>query len=410
MLYKTTIDKDGHAIATISIFYAGATNSAGVTANTSAGATANAITKNVKRTGVFEYQLMIRITKTGLSFDGQLKSVFGLFKEICENEMNHATIVFLRFFLSDATNQIKLLSDYLPENKSNISIIEQPPLDGSKITLWAYLQTEMKISENRSSSGLYKVQHGEYSHLWTGTTIKQEGDSEHQMRALLNDYMIRLKEYDCTLAENCIRTWIYARNIDVDYAGIVKARRELFAENGLTKKTHYIASTGISGRYADPKTSVLFDAYAIKGIRPEQIQYLQAKTHLNPTHEYGVTFERGTCVVYGDRRHVFISGTASINNEGKIIHEGNVNKQACRMIENVGALLKKAECGIEDIASVIVYLRDIADYQNIRIILEQQFPEIPKVIVLAPVCRPGWLVEMECFAIKNDDNKNFAPL
>lgn len=402
MLYKTTTDKDGHAIATISTFYADATYT---------GAMANAITETVKKTGVCEYQLVIRITKTDLSFDGQLKSILGFLKEICENELNHATIVFLRFFLSDAANQIKLLSDYLPENKSNISIIGQPPLDGSKITLWAYLQTEMKVSEDLSSSGLYKVQHGAYSHLWTGTAIKQEGDSEHQMRALLKDYILRLKEYDCTLAENCLRTWIYVRNIDVNYPGIVKARRELFAENGLTEKTHYIASTGIGGCHADPKTSVLFDAYAIKGIRPEQIQYLHARTHLNPTHEYGVTFERGTCVYYGDRRHVFISGTASINNEGKIVHEGNVNKQALRMIENVRALLEEAGCGIEDLAYIIVYLRDIADYQNIlRIIREQQFPEIPQVIVLAPVCRPGWLVEMECFAIKNDDNKNFAPL
>ncbi|MDR0395517.1 MAG: hypothetical protein LBH77_10205 [Tannerella sp.] len=415
MLYKTITGKDGYAVATISGFHPEAASHPGATTGTSADippidVATDAAAETTHKTGICEYQLMIRITKGDLSFDGQLKAVFGFFREIHEKELNHATITFLRFFLSDAANQVKPLSDYLPENKNNISIVEQPPLDGSKIALWAYLQTGMETSGNLSSSGLYALQHGEYTHLWTGTAIKRDGDSERQMHALLNDYKMQLKKHDCTLAGNCIRTWIYVQNIDVNYAGIVKARRELFAENGLTEKTHYISSTGISGRHADSKISVLFDAYAVKGIRPEQIRYLHARTHLNPTHEYGVTFERGTCVYYGDRRHVFISGTASIDNQGKIAHEGDVGRQTVRMIENVGALLKEAECSFDDVAHIIVYLRDIADYANIRTVMEQQFPEIPMIIVLAAVCRPGWLVEMECFAVKNDHNNHFASL
>ena len=31
-----------------------------------------------------------------------------------------------------------------------------------------------------------------------------------------------------------------------------------------------------------------------------------------------------------------------------------------------------------------------------REMFDQRFPEMPKVILLAPVCRPGWLIEMEC--------------
>lgn len=396
MLYKTFTDKNRHATATVSMFYAETDSSPA--------------TVKGKNAGVCEYQLMIQITKTDLSFSGQLKTVSRFLKEICENDLNHATIVFRRFFLSDAANQIKLLSDFLPENTNNTSIIEQPPLNGSKIALWAYLQTEIKVSENKSASGLYSVQHGIYTHLWKGTAMKREGDPENQMYTLLKDYTIRLKEHNCTLADHCVRTWIFVQHIDSNYAGIVNARRELFAENGLTEKTHYISSTGISGRHANPETNVILDAYAVKGVRPGQVRYLHAGTHLNPTHEYGVTFERGTCIQYGDRRHVFISGTASIDNKGKIVHEGDVNNQAVRMIENVEILLKEAECGFEDVAYIIVYLRDIADYGSIRTIIERQFPEIPKIIVLAPVCRPGWLVEMECFAIKKDHNIKFAPL
>ena len=43
--------------------------------------------------------------------------------------------------------------------------------------------------------------------------------------------------------------------------------------------------------------------------------YLKALDHLNPTHEYGVAFERGTRVSLPGKYQYFISGTASINNQ-----------------------------------------------------------------------------------------------
>lgn len=126
----------------------------------------------------------------------------------------------------------------------------------------------------------------------------QASNSEYQMRLLFNDYVMQLLENGCCLADNCIRTWIFVQNVDVNYAGVVKARNEVFATQNLTDKTHFIASTGIAGRHANPKVLVQMDAYAVEGIDKEQIHYLYAPTHLNPTYEYGVSFERGTYVDY----------------------------------------------------------------------------------------------------------------
>lgn len=186
----------------------------------------------------------------------------------------------------------------------------------------------------------------------------------------------------------------------MNYAGVVKARNEVFVTQGLTPQTHYIASTGIGGRHADTQVLVQMDTYAVLGIRQEQIHYLYAPTHLNPTYEYGVSFERGTYVDYGDRRQVFISGTASINHRGEVVHPGDIRKQTERMWENVETLLKEAEMSFDDIGQMLVYLRDAADYAVVRKMFDQRFPEIPKVILLAPVCRPGWLIEMECMGTK----------
>jgi hypothetical protein len=40
----------------------------------------------------------------------------------------------------------------------------------------------------------------------------------------------------------------------------------------------------------------------------------------------------------------------------------------------------------------------------VKSLYEERFPDKPYVIVHAPVCRPGWLVEMECMAIKQINN------
>ena len=247
--------------------------------------------------------------------------------------------VFKRYFLSDAANQ----ADLLMANDTSgcaVSVVEQPPLNGTKIALWAYLLTD--VQTRMPQGGLFEVVHGEYRHFWVGSAFNRAATSEYQTRLLLNDYVMQLLEQGCTLADNCVRTWFFVQNVDVNYAGVVKARNEVFLPEGLTKETHFIASTGIAGRHAEPSVSVLMDTYAISGLQEGQMNYLYAPTHLNPTHEYGVSFERGTYVDYGDRRHVFISGTASINNKGEVVHVGDISKQTSRMLENI-------EMGLNDI-------------------------------------------------------------
>ena len=86
---------------------------------------------------------------------------------------------------------------------------------------------------------------------------------------------------------------------------------------------------------------------------------------------------------YGDRRQVFISGTASINHRGEVVYPGDIRKQTERMWENVETLLKEAEMSFDDIGQMLVYLRDAADYAVVREMFDQRFPEIPKVILLA---------------------------
>lgn len=357
--------------------------------------------------GVTEYHVMIHATRPEQTFNEQLDAVLNTYYNLLETKLNGASSVIKRYFLSDAANQYEPLLAAVPEAPAcACSVVEQAPLNGTKIALWAYLQTQ--IGAGTFVNGLYKVQHGAYTHLWGATDISHAPTSEAQTSLLLKDYTMQLMSNGGRLADNCIRTWFFVQNVDVNYAGVVKARNEEFYTQDLTSKTHFISSTGINGRNADPNVLVQLDTYAVLGLDPkEQIHFLYAPTHLNPTYEYGVSFERGTRVDYGDRRQVFISGTASIDNKGNVVYPGNIRKQTERMWENVEALLTEAECGFEDVGQMIVYLRDTADYAVVNHMFEERFPGVPKVIVHAPVCRPGWLIEMECMATKAVQNETF---
>ncbi len=360
-----------------------------------------------KEGGVSEFHIMIQVTNQMLSFDQQVDKLLTAYFSLRQDKFNDAKPVLERYFLSDSAIQQPLLKERLSDSHPDrsVSIIEQAPLNGTKIALWAYLQTGVTCSH--SVDNLYKVSHGTYTHLWTSSNTNRGGSPKKQTKQLLLDYSESLNELQCSLSENCIRTWLFVKNIDDNYKGMVVGRNDVFATHSLSSDTHFIASTGIGGRTADGDACVMMDAYAVKGLKEGQMGYLYARSNFNSTTEYGVSFERGTYVDYGDRRHVFISGTASINNKGQIMYPADVRMQANRMIENVEKLLDEACCNWDNVAQIIVYLRDPADYMVVNELFADRFPTKPWVIVLAPVCRPGWLVEMECTAVREQHNTSF---
>ncbi len=349
--------------------------------------------------GVAEFHAMLHVEPRGEEFGGQLARVYrGEELLSALPQLDGAKAIVKRYFLSDATNQRPLMKD---EPAVAYSFIQQPPLDGSKIGVWIYMQ---RGSEVYNDNGMVVSEHNGYRHLWKMGMHEHKGDSAWQTESLLISYEEKLQRFGATLAANCVRTWFFVRDVDTQYAGMVRARRENFEEQGLTSDTHYIASTGIGGLPADTRALIQLGTYAVVGFAPEQQRYLYAKTHLNPTYEYGVTFERGTCMEYGDRAHVLISGTASIDNRGEVVHVGDIRRQTERMWENVEALLAEAGATFDDVMQIVVYVRDMGDRDIVARMFAGKFPGTPYIVTLAPVCRPAWLIEMECMAVRGRSN------
>lgn len=340
------------------------------------------------------------------SFDYQLENMnHSLGKLLKSDKFSHSVIVMKRYFMSDAANQYSTLKDF-ETNKGDyaFSAVQQPLLNGSKVAMWVYIADGLSL--NKKSNYISAERNG-YKHLWAAQMHGEGITSYDQTTDIFTKLEDSLFREDCSLKEHCIRTWLFVHNVDLNYCGVVEARKAFFQERGMVPKTHYISSTGIEGRNNNPLSLVIADSYSVKGIKDGQVKFLKASSHMNPTYEYGVTFERGTIVDYGDRRHILISGTASINTKGEIVHPNDVLKQAQRAMQNVEALLTEASANSGDIAQMIIYLRDIADYKTVETFFDATYGSIPKVIVLAPVCRPGWLVEIECMAIAKHEQPQF---
>lgn len=327
-------------------------------------------------------------------------------------------VAFARFFVSDFMNQrsaLKVAGDQFRAafGPAAVSVVQQPPLTaGNKVVLWVYAVVDAdKGGAVTPFPGGGMLRRPGCTHLWNTQIVAKNTDEDAyaQTTAVFRHWTGLLKQQGGTLADNAMRSWLFVKDIDYNYHDVVRARKDFFAAHGMTKDSHFIASTGIEGRSHDPQVRVLLDGYALLGHQDRQVRHLKALSHLNPTYEYGVTFERGTSIDFGDRRHVLISGTASIDARGEILHPMNVGRQMERAMENISALLADAEAGLGDIAQMIVYLRDLADRELIQDYCTEKLPQVPKVLVLAPVCRPGWLVEVECIAIRSKDNPALAP-
>lgn len=356
--------------------------------------------------GAGEWHAMLHVEPRGDLFQSQYDRLIEAERQLLSrDDIRGARVIFKRYFLSDGTNQQPLMHD--EPDTCTVSYIQQPPLDGSKLALWLYLQRGTEVEDRADGMGSTLVRHNGYEHLWTMGMTVPEGSSYAQTRTLLEDYEQLLAGREATMEANCIRTWFFVRDVDTSYKGMVVARRENFEREGLSRSTHYIASTGIGGNPSDPRAVIQFGSYALKGFRPEQQQYLYALSHLNRTDEYGVTFERGTRMTYGDRSHLIISGTASIDHRGEVLHVGDIEQQTLRMWENVEALLSEGGGSFSDVMQIVVYLRDISDYDVVSHMFRERLPEIPTVFTLAPVCRPSWLIEMECIAVTPEGNKDF---
>ena len=129
---------------------------------------------------------------------------------------------------------------------------------------------------------------------------------------------------------------------------------------------------------------------------------------LNEAYAYAKpsSFSRGMRIDIGGVVILLISGTASIDEEGRSVHIGDLRAQVQRTFANITGLLASEGATWKDIVRTSCYLRDIErDYEafneeRTEFFNEQGLDPLPASTgIQAILCRPELLVEIEAIAM-----------
>jgi len=255
-------------------------------------------------------------------------------------------------------------------------------------------QTACHCDECARMHGL-RVQAGEETRMYAGGLYGRGDDSYEQSHAMFAVAENLLQQAGMDFGD-VMRTWIYFPEMERDYAGFNRARREFFESRGVDPIP---ASTGIGAGLVPGEHDLLLGFYAVKGDTPTARTVMTTPT-LNEAPVYGSDFSRGMRIMETNKVALHISGTASLDEAGRTVHLDDFEAQVDRMLVNVAALLEGQGASFRDVVSAITYLKHPEDAQRLR----QKFREagyegFPNVLVAAEVCRPELLCETEALAV-----------
>jgi enamine deaminase RidA (YjgF/YER057c/UK114 family) len=202
-----------------------------------------------------------------------------------------------------------------------------------------------------------------------------------------------------------VRTWIYISDILDWYGDFNTVRNECYSEYGLLGNTptavqpehiYLPASTGIEGRNPSGLPAVM-DVFAIHR-SPEssiQVRSVHGLKQRSP-FRYGSAFSRAVVIEEPNVKLILVSGTASIDEQGKSVFIGDPAAQVRQTLNVVSSLISSEGAALKDLCEATVFLKRQKDFPLYLKIAEQfGITNAPGINVVADVCRDELLFELD---------------
>ena len=205
--------------------------------------------------------------------------------------------------------------------------------------------------------------------------------------------------------QDVVRTWIYISDILDWYGDFNTVRNHCYSDYGFLGKTDskvqaeqifLPASTGIEGRNPSGLPAIM-DVFAIHRSPGSAIQIrpLYGVKQRSP-FRYGSAFSRAIVVEGSDYKLILVSGTASIDEQGKSVFIGDPAAQIRQTLSVVSELVASEGATLQDLCEATVFIKRKEDFPFYQEIIEQMgISNLPSVCVLADVCRDELLFELD---------------
>ncbi|MHC4906125.1 MAG: RidA family protein [Planctomycetota bacterium] len=195
-----------------------------------------------------------------------------------------------------------------------------------------------------------------------------------------------------------IRTWLYAADILSWYDELNRARNEFFTAQGIYDRL-VPASTGVG--LANPAGTALAMQVLAVDVKSNDMRIQAAQSPLqNPAMDYKSSFSRGVQLLAPDHQRLSVSGTASIDKDGRTVFVGDAAAQVDLTMRVASAILDNARMEWSDTVSGLVYFKRRDDFALFDAYCRKHEIALPHVKICADVCRDDLLFELELDAVK----------
>jgi enamine deaminase RidA (YjgF/YER057c/UK114 family) len=372
----------------------------------------------------------VMITPAGRgSFRDQTREVLDLIRSILHTGGQSATVTLQTIFLRDANYRSEceeIFAQYYGSPVPVTNFVAQAPADGAALAVEAWAISGNGVRLKRHGSHLLSVSYDGMRWLYCGGIKSGQGNVYSQVMESFRKMREGLIQAGSGF-EHIVRTWFYLGSITEPegatsrYQELNRARTDFFqtlhfgrslpVRNGI--HSVYPASTGIGTRGIELVTSCVAletEREDISLVPLENPQQTSAYAYEARYSRQSPKFSRGMALVTGNYITTWISGTASIvNSESR--YGGDITAQTEQTIDNIERLIspenfqqhgiRRAGATLNDLTKIRVYLKRVEDLTVCRSVCEKRFGSVPSIYLVADICRPELLVEIEGVAFSN---------
>ncbi len=224
------------------------------------------------------------------------------------------------------------------------------------------------------------------------------GSRADQLRSVLSGMESALGEAGMDF-RHVVRTWFHLDHILDWYGEFNAVRTAFFRERGVFGGV-VPASTGVG--IANAKGAALVGGFlAVKPVTGRARVEAVASPLQCPALDYESSFSRAVEVEIPGRRHLLVSGTASIAPGGASAFQGDVDGQIRLTMDVVAAILESRGLAWNDTVRAVAYFVDLENAPRLDAHLRSRgLLGLPIEPVEATICREDLLFELELEAVR----------